>query len=220
MATNIDIINRALARIGCLPISSLDEPVPRVENVTRIYQTVLEDLLSKGPWHFARRTAPLSRLAAPPPDTGAVKWSAAYTLPPDRVGLPRGYFTPDCSRPLTDFQLTDNQLWTNASVVWAEYPIIPIPANWPGYFRELVILAVGAEYAGSEREDFALRRQMRLDCYGSEMYQGEGGQMGIALSLEAQSAPAAPIDGGYNPLIAARWTGASGDARSGFEDWP
>jgi hypothetical protein len=75
----------------------------------------------------------------------------------------------------------------------------------------------------SVREDPALRRQLRLDLYGSDMYQGEGGQFGVAQSLEAQSHPAHKIDGGRNPLIDSRYSPGGfgpGDARNGYWNWP
>jgi hypothetical protein len=212
MTSHVTIANRALARIGCLPIVSFDIEVERVQNVRRVYDSVVEDIFAKGRWHCGKRTASLTKAGTAPPRY----WKNKFVLPPDRVGLPEGYFdSKDCRRPLTLFELAaDNEMWTDAEEVYATYPYIPAPVNWPGYLREVVQLGLMAEFAISVREDAALRTRLRRDLYGEEQYQGEGGQFGVAMALEAQAHAQVEIDGGRNPVIDARYQ--AGDAREGL----
>lgn len=212
MTAHVDVANRALARIGCLPVASFEVQTASVQNVRRVYESVSEDIMSKGRWHCARRTAGLTQLTGSPERY----WKFRYQLPVDRIGLPDGYWdSKDRKRPLTLFELTDNELWTDAEIVFATWPFMPLPVNWPGYLREVMQLALMAEYALSVREDAALRAKLRQDLYGNEQYQGEGGQFGVAMLLEAQAHAQVEIDGGYNPVISARFAG--GDAREGLE---
>lgn len=213
MTSHVQIANRSLARVGCLPIVSFDIETDRVQNVKRVYDGVVEDIFSKGRWHCGKRTVSLTKASEAPPRY----WKNKFVLPPDRIGLPEGYFDgPDRERPLTRYELAgDNEIWTDAEEVFATYPYIPAPVNWPGYLREVVQLGCMAEFALSVREDATLRTRLRRDLYGEEQFQGEGGQFGVAMALEAQAHAQVEIDGGYNPVTAARYQ--AGDAREGLE---
>ncbi|EKF43328.1 hypothetical protein NA8A_04833 [Nitratireductor indicus C115] len=208
------IINRALSRIGCLPIQSVASPGPAGDGVVATYNAVLEDVLSKYPWHFTKRFAALDHLTQAPP----LGWSHAFSLPPGRLALPRGYYdSPSSDRPLLRFQIAETQVWTMTSQCYAEYQIKPDPAHWPGYFRELIVLCCAAEYALEIREDAMLRRELRRDAYGPPDYQGEGGQFKVASDLDAQAMPSQQPAGGANPLTDVRdaWDEPD-DARFGW----
>lgn len=211
----VTIINRALSRIGCLPVQSIAAPGPAGTGVVATYDSVLEDLLSKYPWHFTRRFAALSRLTAEPPG-----WSSAFMLPPQRLALPRAYYAgPDISaRPLLSYEIATDQIYANEAQVYAEYQIKPPPKDWPGHFRELTVLALAAEYALEVREDEVLRERLRRDAYGPPDMQGDGGQFKVSADLDAQARPSPQPSGGANPLTDARndyWTDPD-DARWGW----
>lgn len=210
---DVTIANRALARIGGIQIQSFAVPGPSGHIVKATYDSVLEDLLGKYPWHFTKKTrAPLSRTAETP-----ARWTYKFLLPPDRLAPPRAiYDSASGRRPFHDWEPEGNGILTSASALWADYQWRPSPSWWPSYFRELVTLAVAAELAGAVREDWQLRKSLRGECYGSEQFQGEGGQFAVAASLDAQAQPAQEIDGGHNALTTARFS--PGDAREGW-DW-
>jgi len=209
----VEIINRALARIGCNAIQSEAEPGPAGVEVVSTFDAVLEDLLSKYPWHFTKRFAALSKMTDTPP----LGWTAQYLMPPERLALPRAYYDSATSTlPLLRFQISENYVFTSTSVLFAEFQISPHPAQWPGYFRELVTLCVGAEYALEVREDPALRNNLRRDAYGPPEYQGEGGQFKIAADLDAQAMASQQPAGGRNPLTDMRSGYDPEDARCGW----
>lgn len=211
----VTIINRALARIGCLQIQSEAEPGPAGTEVLLTYDAVLEDLISKYPWHFTKRFAALSKLTEPPPGG----WTGAFLLPPDRLALPRGYYdSADINgRPLGSFQIAEgNQVYASCSQLFADYQAKPHPSYWPGYFRELVTLCLGAEYALELREDPTLRNNLRRDAYGPPEFQGEAGQFKIAADLDAQAMPSKQPAGGANPLTDHRGGYDPEDARYGW----
>lgn len=209
----VTIINRALSRIGCLPIQSISEPGPAGTGVVHTYDAVVEDLLGKYPWHFTKTFAALTRLTETPP----LGWRSAFMLPRPRLALPRAYYeNPNDDRPLNRLQPAGEKVYTATDQLFAEYQVKPEPAYWPTHFRELVNLCLGAEYALEIREDPALRRELRRDAYGPPDYQGEGGQFKVATDLDAQAAPTAAIDGGRNPLTDVRDDYDPHDARCGW----
>lgn len=209
----VTIINRALARIGCIAIQSETAPGPAGKEVLHTYDAVLEDMLSKYPWHFTKQFASLTRETAQPP----MGWTSQFILPPDRLALPRAYYeSADNSRPLVRFQIAGARIYTCTTWLFAEYQNRPAPMAWPGYFRELMTLALAAEYALEIREDPTLRNFLRRDAYGPPEYQGEGGQFKIAADLDAQAMPSQQPAGGANPLTDARWDYAPDDVRNGW----
>lgn len=209
----VTIINRALARIGCRQIQSETEPGPAGIEVIATFDAVLEDILSKYPWHFTKRFAALSKLTETPP----LGWLSAFLLPPERLALPRAHFDSATSDlPLLRFQISENKVFANCDVLYAEFQVKPDPAQWPGYFRELVTLACAAEYALEIREDPGLRNTLRRDAYGPPEYQGEGGQFKVAADLDAQAMPSPQPAGGRNPLTDSRAGYDPEDARYGW----
>lgn len=210
----VTLINRALSRIGCLPIQSEAEPGPAGTGVVFTFDAVLDDLLSKYPWHFTKQFAALSRLTGTPP----LGWTSAFLLPPDRLALPRAYFeSATDDRPLTRFQLAVNEVYTLTEICFAEFQIRPQPAYMPAYFRELLVLATAAEYALEIREDVQLRQVLRRDAYGPPDMQGEGGQFKVAADLDAQAGASLQIAGGGNPLTDMRGGYSADDARYGWD---
>lgn len=209
------IINRALARIGCLQIQSEAEPGPAGAEVIHTFDAVLEDVLSKYPWHFTKRFAALDKLTDTPP----LGWKSTFQLPPDRIALPRGYFdSASSTRPLARFQIARTSVYADSDILFAEYQVTPDPAEWPGYFRELMTLCLAAEYALEIREDPSLRNTLRRDAYGPPEYQGQGGQFAVAADLDAQANPSPQPAGGRNPLSSAHFGGySSDDARCGWD---
>jgi len=209
----VTIINRALGRIGCLAIQSDAEPGPAGVEVVNTYDAVLEDILSKYPWHFATRFEALSPLTDTPP----LGWKTQFLMPPSRLALPRAYYDSATSDvPLLRFQISENRVFTATSICFAEFQISPPPAQWPGYFRELMTLCLAAEYALEVREDPTLRATLRRDAYGPPEYQGEGGQFKIAADLDTQAMPSKQPAGGRNPLVDVRAGYSSEDARFGW----
>jgi hypothetical protein len=209
----VTIINRALARIGCRRIQSEAAPGPAGHEVVDTFDAILEDLVSKYPWHFTKRFAALSRLSDPPPG-----WRHAYLLPPDRLALPRGYYPSAdiAARPVTRFQVSQGTVFADDATLYAEYQAIPAVADWPGHFRELMTLCCAAEYALEVREDPSLRNQLRRDAYGPPEMQGEGGQFTVAADLDAQAMPSQQPAGGANPLTDHRSGYHPDDARCGW----
>lgn len=200
MTTRITLIDRALVRIGADPLGS--ESAPGAETHIATYQDVIEDLLTRHPWHFNTQVRQLNRLQAQPDQ----HWAYAYELPTEMLGSPRAvYDRPECRRPFTDYELfEERQLRTNAEAIWLKFQKATSPVYWPGYFRSLVVLNLMAELALAVREDAVLRDRLRQDCFGPPQMQGHGGKLAEARALNDMASPSPVLSEGENPLIDAR----------------
>jgi hypothetical protein len=190
---HIKELNRALSRVGCKPVNALDGLGPAGQIPGDVYFAVREDLISKYPWQFSLQFSALTRVS-----DGENGWKSSFRLPPDRLGLPRAFYANANDREtVRRFQYEGGQILTNTDRLFCEYQRNPPVEDCPPYFLELVRLAAGAELAFAIREDKQTRRDFRLSAYGSEQYQGEGGQFGVAKNLDAQAAPtqSAPTGG-------------------------
>ena len=218
--TAVEVTNHAMTRIGAIPIQSFDTPGPAGVAPQLTYNGVLLSLMSEYPWHFSMTTMQLAQHENAP-ERG---WTFQYTLPPDRVALPRAYYDSKDTAynrqgglSLRHFELSENLVLTDAASLWANYQRFPAVAHWPGYFVELAVLAVAAELALVIREDRTLRRDLRRDAFGPPEFRGQGGLMAVAMAMDAQAAPVPQIDSGRNPVHDAGYL--PGDAREGWDDW-
>lgn len=79
MASHIDIINRALAKLGDFQITSLDQDDKRANLARTVYEPARDSELQSHEWNFARDRAMLPALAEAP----AFDWAYQYQLPSD-----------------------------------------------------------------------------------------------------------------------------------------
>jgi hypothetical protein len=154
---------------------------------------VVEDLIGRYPWSWAKATVKLDRQIILP----SSRWKWYFALPDDMVGTPRAVYTSvDRATPVTDFELTDSQLACDAD---------DGPERWPGPFRKLVDTVTKAEIAlmpiVNKRTMAAMLKE---EAFGSPSMMGEGGMLGQAKNADAQSQPARRLRFGDGPLISVR----------------
>ena len=80
MASKVEIVNIALARLGESPIQSLTEDSGPARTVSLLFDSARRSALRDYDWSFAIRTASLARLAVTPDE---FDFRFAYALPPD-----------------------------------------------------------------------------------------------------------------------------------------
>ena len=83
MATDIQIINIALTKLGEQPITSLSGLSETEKLASRTYQYQMESLLSEFPWNFAIKRAAVTADASPP----AWGFARRYAIPGDLIRL-------------------------------------------------------------------------------------------------------------------------------------
>jgi hypothetical protein len=196
----IEMLNRALMRIGSAPLIS--EADPGAPAHLAIYESLL-DRFAAHPWSFMKTTVQLVRLADPP---SPAHWAYAYQLPADLIGAVRAIFADRFIRqPITEYDIQSGLLLTNATQIWCVHMRRVGPECWPGDVREAFVQGVMAELALSIREDRSLHDRLYQKAFGSPQQMGQGGLYGAAMEADAQGTPATIAGGGYNPLIDVRF---------------
>jgi len=88
MATKVEIINRALTKLGARPITSTDDSSEEARIANRVYTISLESILSECLWTFATKRVNLAQvsdeIAWSPPGTTL---SYAYQVPNDTIRI-------------------------------------------------------------------------------------------------------------------------------------
>lgn len=202
---DVDIVNRALVRIGAPPLMSLDDDNDLAQAAQLIYLTKVEAALGKLRWRFARKTFLLSRLADPP----VTGWRFAYQLPGGALGQPEIFLT-DARRPdapLRDFEVEAGELHCNADRVFARCTVMVPPNLWSPEFREAMIVSIASALAVPVAHDTTLSAALAREAVGDPREGGIGGLLGRAIAQEIASSP--PLDnmGSDNPLTDARHGG-------------
>lgn len=199
MTTRIEIIDRALIRIGALPLQV--ETARGASQRIAEYADVVGGLMSH-PWTFATRVRQLSQLSG----TAQPHWTYRYALPADMIGAPRAvYESGDLQIPSQSFELRaaesdtrPGELLSSATAVWLRYTVNCAPQFWPAYFASLVVMALAAEFSLSVREDHPMRERLRREVYDV------GGMLERAKTLDAQAKPSPRLAISGNPLIDVR----------------
>lgn len=142
--TDIDICSHALVMIGENPITSLTDGTTAANACANLYETTVQDLLTRYPWRFASNIVQLSRLT----DAPANKWDAAYQIPGTALSI-KTVMVED--RPI-DFDRFEDKIWCNADAadeVYLEATFRVDEAFWPPYFVTLVEIQLASLLAHS-----------------------------------------------------------------------
>lgn len=199
MIDKLEIVNRAMLRIGADPLQDLADETLGGQGADLVYDSVVEFALGVYVFSFARKMVELSELASATPLTG---FTRIYQLPADRLGPPLR-ITDDVTDPdrrFTRYVLQGSTVHADEKPLYAEIKFLPEPAEWSGTFRDFVVLAVAAEYALSIGHDKSLRRDMRVNAYGNPSENYRGGALGAAIREDAFATPPRLAGWDNNPL--------------------
>lgn len=199
MSADLEVVNRALMRIGANPLNS--EHDANAPQHLVIHDGVLRRIFAS-PFSCAKVKRRLVQLPTPDPP----HYKYAYALPTDRLSMPRAvYRDPELKSPCTDFDVLEGQLLIDEPQVWMSYMRMPPWERMGGDLQELIITAEMAEFALSIREDRPLHDRLYQKAFGTPSEKGFGGMMGACLENDAQGQVSTIIDGGNNPLIDVRF---------------
>ncbi|MCO5091994.1 hypothetical protein [Bosea sp. (in: a-proteobacteria)] len=202
---DVDIVNRALARIGAPPVMALDDDDDFARAAQLIYLTDVEAALGRLRWRFASRTLPLSRLSAAP----VSGWRHAYELPGGALGLPEHYLT-DPRQPrnhLRNFSIEAGEVHCDADRLFARCTVMVAPTYWPPEFRRAIIIGLASAFCVPVTHDVTLAEKLRQEAYGDPREGGVGGLLGRAIANEIASSPPSDDMDESNPLTDARYGG-------------
>lgn len=134
MATETDISNRALTKLGARNIASMGENSVNARACTATLPAVRDSELRVHPWSFAIKQASLAASATPP------SWGKAnsFPLPSDFIRFIGTY--PEMNENDIDYQIQNGKIYTNflAPLQFLYVAGITDPTQWDPLFREAV----------------------------------------------------------------------------------
>ena len=170
MEKKIEICSNALLFLGHRPISSFDEPGAGALLSKNLWEPTYRNFLAINPWSFAKKYQGLNRLPQeyPTPD-----YKYQFQIPSDYIRI-------DTTVPVSDYQLFEDKIFTNAPDLGLEYYYMVREELLPPY----AVRALEYEMAS------VLAIPLTVDSKKSELYAKlSAKQLQVAMSTDAQSQP-------------------------------
>jgi hypothetical protein len=170
MATDLEVVNEALVKIGASPIASLQDVGAQATAARVAYSTVVGTLLAQTPWYWALKRVQLPEVSLADGEFDEFdQFDHIYQLPSDLV---RSIGLASCE----PFALIRDKLHTDDNDPVLVYVFRAEVTRWPDYFRDLVVKTLAGELAISvtdssnranlwlSRADVARPRAMAIDA--------------------------------------------------------
>lgn len=151
--TAIDVINRALVRVGASKITSLTDGSTEASVAAEEYEALVRARLTGHRWRFATAQVTLNRLVATP----EARWQYAFQAPPDALlvnAVTNGGRLVKYDR-FGDKVFTD----TDAELV-CDYCFRPDEVRWPPYFADAITHELAHAFSLSIARDEVLARNI------------------------------------------------------------
>jgi|TARA_R100000329_G_scaffold79221_1_gene67872 hypothetical protein len=178
--SKFDICSKALVLVGANTITSFSESTTESKVANQLYESTLENLLTRTRWRFAAKQAQLSRNASAP----TARWSAKYAVPSGTLLI----HTVTVNDNVIEFDRYESDILCDASssdTVVADYTFQPSEANFPPYFKQALVFELASLFAG------AIARNDTL----STLYQNRAiAQMAIARAQDSQAQTTRKVD--------------------------
>lgn len=178
--SKFDICNKALVLVGANTITSFSENTTESKVANQLYESTLENMLTRSRWRFAAKQAQLSRNASAP----TARWSAKYAIPTGTMIL----HTVTVSDNVIEYDRYEDDILCDAStsdVVVADFTFQPSEANFPPYFKQALVFELASLFAG------AIARNDSL----SQLYQNRAiAQLAIARAQDSQAQTSRKVD--------------------------
>ena len=178
--SKFDICSKALVLVGANTIASFTESTTESKVASQLYESTLENLLTRCRWRFASKQAQLSKNSADP----TARYESSYALPSDAFIV----HTVTVADDVIKYDRYGTNIFTNTSstdTVIADYTFQPSESDFPPYFKQTLFFELASLFAG------AVARNDQL----SELYHKRAiAQMAIAKALDAQAQTTRRID--------------------------
>jgi len=178
--SKFDICSKALVLVGANTITSFSESTTESKVANQLYESTLENLLTRTRWRFAAKQAQLSRNASAP----TARWSAKYAVPSGTLLI----HTVTVNDNVIEFDRYESDILCDASssdTVVADYTFQPSEANFPPYFKQALVFELASLFAGAIARNDAL----------STLYQNRAiAQIAIARAQDSQAQTTRKVD--------------------------
>lgn len=141
MASELDVVNEALVKLGANPIASLNDVGAAATAARVTFETVKERLLAETPWYWALKRVQLPEVSLA---------SGEYDEYPDYdhiYQLPSGMIRALGLVDHEPFAILRDRLHTSSDDPVLVYVFEAEVSRWPGYFRSVVVKTLASELA-------------------------------------------------------------------------
>jgi hypothetical protein len=168
MTSRIDIVNRALVKIGTGRIAALDESSEPARLQAIVFESLAKTMLRRQAWSFSIARSTLGLVAGPPINS----WLATYNLPTDCLRLIQynDYYVDQGMAPGINsadplYVIEGRQLRSRESTVNIRYvkDLSADTALWDATFVEAFICALAIELCPSLTKDKTKKRELQND---------------------------------------------------------
>ena len=142
--SKFDICNKALVLVGANTISSFSQNTTESIVANQLYETTLEDLLTKCRWRFASKQAQLSKNS----DNPDARYESSYALPTDAIII----HTVTVGDQVIVYDRYGQNLFTDTTssdTVIADYTFQPSESVFPPYFTKALVFELASLFAGA-----------------------------------------------------------------------
>jgi hypothetical protein len=142
--SKFDICNQALVLVGANTITSFSQNTTESIVANQLYETTVEDLLTKCRWRFASKQVQLSKNTTNPD----ARYESSYALPSDALIL----HTVTVSDSVINYDRYEQNIFTNTSTsdtVIADYTFQPSESIFPPYFAKVLVFELASLFAGA-----------------------------------------------------------------------
>ncbi|BAQ87895.1 conserved protein of unknown function [uncultured Mediterranean phage uvMED] len=171
--SKFDICNKALVLVGANTISSFTQNTTESKVANQLYESTLENLLTRCRWRFASKQAQLSKNTTNPD----ARYDSSYALPSDAHII----HTVTVGDDIIKYDRYGQNLFTNTTssdTVIADYTFQPSESIFPPYFKQTLVFELASLFAG------AIARNDQL----SELYHKRSiAQLAIAKATDGQA---------------------------------
>lgn len=215
---DLDICNLAIDKVSGDRIAALDEDSPLGVFCKDNYPHKRAVLLGKYRWTFATKVRALTRVEIAEGETRIM--GNKFQVPADLVGAihaARDQANPQAATRTPYMLLEGGYFWADDAVVFVEYTAARAEADWPTWFRDLVVVAFAADLA-LHCQMRTLARDLETRAFGTPQENGEGGLYGQARNEDARMAPQRKLVAGVDAgaLIEARYSSGTFAGRFGL----
>jgi len=142
--SKFDICNQALVLVGANTITSFSQNTTESIVANQLYETTLEDLLTKCRWRFASKQVQLSKNTTNPD----ARYESSYALPSDAILI----HTVTVSDQVIIYDRYGQNIFTNTTssdTVIADYTFQPSESIFPPYFAKVLVFELASLFGGA-----------------------------------------------------------------------
>ncbi len=178
MATNdtdVTICSSALTYLGENTISSFSDGTTQAGICEALYPDVRDMVISLYPWSFSIKKVDLQQSATTPVN----EFSFSYAMPSDSMTMvPRAVFNSSevGATPLTaGWIVQGGEILTNQSLITIDYQAVPLEAEMPAYFIQLLKYAMAMHLAEPVTDQLSKAQHWERITFGNPSEGGRGG---------------------------------------------